>query len=143
MEKLIRPALPADLPDIDRIQRNSPEAVAWPVGDYLAYDCRVGVLDGHVAGFLVSRLVGPGESEILNLAVDPAFRRLGLARAMLEGALEAAPGDWFLEVRESNAAARRFYSGAGFREVARRARYYQDNGEAAVVMRLQPCYCHR
>jgi ribosomal-protein-alanine N-acetyltransferase len=50
--------------------------------------------------------------------------------------LASAGGPWFLEVRESNLAARSLYGKFGFREVSRRPGYYQDTGEAAVVMRL-------
>ncbi len=55
--------------------------------------------DAAVAGFLVWRQTAPDEVEILNLAVDTAFRRQGIAKALLAG-LPAC--DVFLEVRESN-----------------------------------------
>jgi ribosomal-protein-alanine N-acetyltransferase len=47
--------------------------------------------------------------------------------------------DWFLEVRESNEAARALYRQHGFEEVSIRPNYYQDTGETAVVMRRHSC----
>jgi ribosomal-protein-alanine N-acetyltransferase len=80
--------------------------------------------------------VAPGESEILNLAVDPGERRSGVARALLNEALAGAPGAWFLEVRASNAAAIRLYEQAGFERAGRRDGYYREPAEEALVMRF-------
>jgi ribosomal protein S18 acetylase RimI-like enzyme len=46
---------------------------------------------------------------------------------------------WYLEVRESNGRARNLYRKLGFEDISLRPAYYQDTGEAAVVMRLKPC----
>ena len=99
-----------------------------------------------VAGFLVTREVAPGEREILNLAVDPAERRTGIARGLVqnalargqaEDALKRVRGAWFLEVRASNAAAIRLYESAGFhaRRIAAQ-NYYYEPAEDAIVMRF-------
>ena len=76
--------------------------------------------------------------EILNLAVDPAKRRLGAGRALAQAALAegAARGAAraFLEVRESNAAALAFYARLGFSVAGRRPDYYRDPQEAAILM---------
>ncbi|MCS7314378.1 MAG: GNAT family N-acetyltransferase [Bryobacterales bacterium] len=131
----IRQARPDDLAELARIEVASPEAAMWNPREYLHYSCRVAEVEGKVAGFLVWRVTSPGEAEILNLAVWPERRRLGIATRLLESVL-ATPGyRWFLEVRESNHPARRLYEKMGFREVGRRPSYYQDTGEAAVVMR--------
>lgn len=100
----------------------------------------VALLDGRIAGFLVARETFPGngealpEREILNLAVDAALRRLGVASALLKHEL-AFGGTHFLEVRESNAAARALYRKFGFVEVGTRRDYYDDPIEKAIVMR--------
>lgn len=132
----IRRATAADLDAIARIQTAAPAASAWAPAAYLDYECRVAILDNRVAGFLVFRRLTPDEHEVLNLAVDPDYRRRGIARALLAGALADAPGAWFLEVRESNAAAVRLYSQFGFTLAGRRADYYRDPAEAAIVMRF-------
>jgi ribosomal protein S18 acetylase RimI-like enzyme/glycosyltransferase involved in cell wall biosynthesis len=135
----IRAAGPRDIDALDRIQRASPEAVLWEPHGYLQYDCRVAVLGRAVAGFVVSRTLAGGESEVLSLVVDPAHRRGGIAVRLMRQLLDGSPGTWFLEVRESNQAARKLYKKLGFEEVALRSAYYQDNGETAVVMRRQSC----
>jgi [ribosomal protein S18]-alanine N-acetyltransferase len=126
----------ADLAAIAAIQAASPEAAQWNPVDYLKHDCRVADVNSCVAGFLVTREVGPGEREILNLAVDPAERRKGLARGLVAEALAGAPGAWFLEVRASNAAAIRLYESAGFERAGRRSGYYREPAEEAIVMRI-------
>ena len=96
--------------------------------------------DNHPAGYALFSLV-VGEGEILNLAVDPAARRRGLGRQLLEGVLGAmrAAGTTtvFLEVRQSNLAAIQLYAGAGFRPVGIRRGYYRNPTEHAVTMALQ------
>lgn len=129
----IRDATTADLPEIAAIQWASPEASQWNPADYLMHRCRVAELEGSIAGFIVTRQTMPGENEVLNLAVDPAYRRRGVGRALLEAEL-AAPGAWRLEVRESNAAARALYLALGFREAGRRKNYYRNPAEAAIVL---------
>lgn len=132
----LRPARLADLAAIDAIQAASPEGVHWNPADYLKHDCRVCDLNSCVAGFLVTREVAPGESEILNIAVDPAERRTGIARRLLTDALARAKGTWFLEVRASNAAALRLYESAGFTRTGSRKNYYDEPAEDAIVMRF-------
>lgn len=135
----IRPAVKNDVPELDRIQNASPEAVLWEPHSYLEYDCRVAEVDGRVAGFVVCRQVSDGESEVLSLVVDPVLRRRGIGKRLMLDALERTPCNWFLEVRESNAPAIKLYKLLNFQEVARRPKYYQDTGETAVVMRRLSC----
>jgi ribosomal-protein-alanine N-acetyltransferase len=132
----IRPASPGDLDAIGKIQAASPQASQWPPQDYLAYHCIIAELDGEVAGFLVSRQIGPGEREILNLAVAPSARRKGLARALLAHELHYSPGEWLLEVRPSNAEALALYQSFGFQQVTVRNNYYAHPPESAIVMRI-------
>lgn len=92
----------------------------------------------EVAGYVIARGVAD-EGEILNLAVAPAHQRRGLGRMLAQRAIEtlAARGARavYLEVRESNTAARRLYEGLGFEAVARRPNYYRQPVEAALVLR--------
>jgi ribosomal-protein-alanine N-acetyltransferase len=72
----------------------------------------------------------------MNIAVDPALRRRGVATALLEQMFERAGPDesYTLEVRPSNAVAIALYERFGFRPAGTRRRYYQDTGEDAVIM---------
>jgi ribosomal-protein-alanine N-acetyltransferase len=118
----------------------SPEAAGW---DPFGYDVFVAESGGCCLGFAVVRTIPPDEHELLNLAVDPGFRRQGVGRRMLEELLAARPGLWSLEVRESNLAGREFYGRMGFREVQRRRDYYPSGPggrpEAGIVFLLRTC----
>jgi len=92
-----------------------------------------------VAGFVAYRGVGEGEHEILNLAVDPAARRRGVATALAKELLALARGDTFLEVRASNVAARNLYEKLGFHQAGVRQAYYHSPPEDGIVMRFQSC----
>jgi ribosomal-protein-alanine N-acetyltransferase len=77
---------------------------------------------------------------IMNVAVDPARRREHIATALLDEVI-ARVGDqerYTLEVRVSNDAAIRLYEGFGFLSAGIRRRYYQDNGEDALIMWRTP-----
>ena len=80
------------------------------------------------------------DAEIMSIAVDPAKRRLGAGSAMLQEIIECAKAAQaqmlFLEVRDSNEAAREMYLRAGFEELRRIKRYYRRPVEDAIVMRL-------
>jgi len=132
----IRPATKDDLVAIAKIQEASPQASHWDPGEYLAYDCVVAEVADKVCGFLVSRETAPGEREILNLAVEPSSRRKGIARALLEHQFRSYQGDWYLEVRESNAEATKLYENLHFKRVAVRKGYYDTPPESAIVMRF-------
>ena len=132
----MRPAVPADLDRIWDIQCTSPEASQWHREDYLAFDCTVATWDRQIAGCLVSREIAHREREILNVAVHPEFRRMGVAQALIRSELELFPGDHFLEVRASNDAGRKLYEKLGFREVGVRPGYYENPPEAGIVMRF-------
>lgn len=74
------------------------------------------------------------ELHVLSLAVVPAWRRRGVASALLEAALGEPPSlSVLLEVRPSNRIARSFYRALGFDEVGRRSGYY-PNGEDALLL---------
>jgi ribosomal-protein-alanine acetyltransferase len=135
----IRSGCAADLDDVAAIQAASPEAALWDVRDYLAYDFRVAICDNRVTGFLVSRSAGPDECEILNVAVSPDFRRMGVGSALVASLLAGFRGAVFLEVRASNHAAVDLYKSLCFKEVGRRSDYYQEPPDAAIVMKFHSC----
>lgn len=121
-----------DLARIAEIEAVSHRGANWEASTYLAYDLKVAETRGIIVGFMVSRSVAAGEVEILNVAVDPSFRRRGIATALINSI--TAPGV-FLEVRESNDIAIAAYGKLGFTEIGRRKDYYDDPVENAIVMR--------
>jgi ribosomal-protein-alanine N-acetyltransferase len=62
-----------------------------------------------------------------------------VARKLVESLLAESPGVVYLEVRESNRAAREFYNHMGFQAVTLRPGYYQTPPEAAIVMKFHSC----
>jgi ribosomal-protein-alanine N-acetyltransferase len=132
----IRPAQESDLAELAEIQHAAPESSQWQAQDYLAFDCQVAVAGPRIAGFLVSRSVADKEREILNIAIHPDFRRLHIATELLQAELSRWPGTHFLEVRESNVAARRLYEGLGFQAVGERPAYYDNPPETGIVMTI-------
>jgi ribosomal-protein-alanine acetyltransferase len=107
-----------------------------------------------VEGFAVAHMIASGndisveaqtlasECEIENIVVDAKWQRRAFGRKLLDELLnriqQAGCGDVFLEVRESNMAARRLYERGGFLEVGRRAKYYSQPQEDAVTYRFRP-----
>lgn len=93
--------------------------------------------DAPAVGFLVSWVVHD-ELHILNIATDPRWRRRGVAAVLLAEAFSRARAARCtlatLEVRRSNEGALLLYKAEGFRRVGIRPRYYQEEGEDAVVM---------
>lgn len=136
---IIRPAVEQDLAAIARIQSLAPEASQWDPREYLAFETRVAARDGRVEGFIVARSVAAGEWEIFNLAIAPEARRQGIGRRLLGAVLALGQGEFSLEVRESNTAARRLYEQAGFEVVTKRLRYYSNSDESAIVMKFHSC----
>jgi [ribosomal protein S18]-alanine N-acetyltransferase len=94
---------------------------------------------GAVRGYVVAWFV-LDEGEIGNLAVASEARRQGVGARLLDGAIAAVRKSdvdtLYLEVRDSNAAARALYASRGFIEVGRRRDYYRKPKEDALVLRL-------
>lgn len=90
-----------------------------------------------ILGFIAARLAAE-ELHINNMAVREGLRQGGLGSQLLGAALEEGRRRGarrsFLEVRASNLAAQRLYSKFGFELSGRRARYYADPTEDALVM---------
>ena len=92
---------------------------------------------GRIAGYVLWWYVAD-EVHIVNVAVDEAQRRRGVARRLLQAVFERARGRAMsiatLEVRYSNAPAIQLYESLDFKKIAIRKSYYADNGEDALVM---------
>ena len=143
---LTRPATLADAAGIAEAERlcfGDPWSAAGiaELFENEAVAARVALADGlemRLAGYAFARVIA-GEAEILNIAVLPLYRRQGVGRRLLDSVVAAviAGGavEVFLEVRESNTAARFLYEGRGFRAVGFRTDYYRKPRDNAVIMR--------
>ena len=144
MKPVFRIAVRDDLASLLEIENHSFALPNWTAADFLRYETVVAEVAGEVAGFVVARQTfsgsadSPAEREILNVAVAPRFRRLGIATALLEHALRQN-AVYFLEVRESNQIAQSLYRKLAFVPIARRAEYYENPREAAIVMQMKRC----
>ena len=142
---LIRPAHPSDVDLLAALEQRAQTAAHWPIEQYRKlFDgdgprrlAMVAERDGALAGFIVARAMPP-ECEIENVVVDDGHRRKGVASALLWTMVEHARGEhmkrMFLEVRESNLAARQLYESAGFAASGRRKGYYREPTEDALIL---------
>lgn len=146
----LSPAHAADIPLLMELERECPTAAHWSEQQYaelfrkapglerLAVVALGGPDGAGLLGFLVARQVGP-EWELENVAVATPARRQGVGQrllsALLTKAVETASEALFLEVRESNVAARGLYEKAGFKQTGRRRSYYANPPEDAVLYR--------
>ena len=93
--------------------------------------------DDAIAGFAVFYLTPP-ESELPDIVVDEAYRKRGIAKALLHYAfdqLQSKKVDTvFLEVRVSNTPARTLYDSLGFEEIGKRKYFYSNPIEDAICM---------
>jgi len=95
----------------------------------------VATCDGECAGYVAAYTV-VRESDILTVAVEPRFRGCGVGRELLCALFDALSGESdviFLEVRESNGAARKLYTSAGFSVIGSRKNYYKLPTEDAIL----------
>jgi ribosomal-protein-alanine N-acetyltransferase len=134
----------ADLPQVVAIERRaftSPWSLAMFVLELSkpAGICLAAEVEAELAGYLICSRYDT-VWHIMNVAVDPALRRRRIATTLLESLIGRVERDaqLTLEVRRSNAGAIELYEGFGFRAAGVRRRYYQDNGEDALVMWRTP-----
>lgn len=140
----VRAAVESDIPRVTEIEESSfsdpwsSDAFApllrAPRGLFVVADEGRGT---PVAGYSVARWVAD-EAELLNIAVCDECRGKGIGGRMLDFVVEALQKDGichiFLEVRDSNRAARALYHSRGFRELARRTAYYKKPAEDAIIL---------
>lgn len=137
---------PADLEAVTDLTRRA-DPFGWTLRNFS---------DAHASGNTLTVLTVDGvttgiaavmhvldESELLEIAVQPAMQGRGYGKALLAQAIALARRNgavrMFLEVRESNARARKMYTSFGFEETGRRKNYYPtENGrEDAILMTAQ------
>lgn len=114
----------------------------WTVAEFESLLAPANVkLFQELGGFAIFRFAGP-EAELLTIAVDPAFRRQGIAGRLLFAGHESAKlvgvEEIFLEVSEENPAAKSLYDQFGYEVRATREKYYSGpNGQKinGLVMR--------
>src|SRR5215469_17239394 len=142
----VRAGTAADLTRLMEIARYSATSAQWAQVEYekLARpesnrEFLVVVEDHRVCGFIVGREVA-GEWEIENIAISGEARRRGLGSRLLGEFLDLVRarggGEVYLEVRESNHAARKLYEKWGFIEAGRRKSYYHSPPEDAMLLRF-------
>lgn len=100
----------------------------------------VAVSGEKVAGYVGSQTV-IDESDMMNIAVAPAFRRQGIAKRLIDslilGLQERGSHTLTLEVRSSNEPAISLYRQLGFIQVGRRPNYYRNPKEDALILRKE------
>ncbi len=143
---VVRQMLPGDLMAVSDIERRSYE-FPWSRGIFrdcllAGYVCELLEADGEPRGYGILS-VAAGEAHLLNLCVDPDWRRLGFGELLLAEligrARDAAVEHLLLEVRPSNEGAIRLYRKYGFRPIGRRRGYYRSDAgrEDAMVLALR------
>ena len=135
----------ADLPQVIAIERRA-FPTPWSLAMFVlelskpSGICLSARRDGRMVGYVVCSRYDT-VWHIMNVAVDPDVRRTGVASTLLGALLERVGDDnarFTLEVRTSNAPAIELYERFGFRTAGTRRRYYQDNGEDALIMWRTP-----
>jgi len=136
-------ATPADLPDVVALERAC-YGDPWPASAFASLPendrvfFSVARVERRLMGYVVAWYV-MDEGELANLAVAPGDRGQGIGRTLLDAMLEDAASrgtkQVYLEVRDSNAAARQLYTSRGFEEVGRRKQYYRSPTEDALILR--------
>ena len=135
----------ADLPQVVAIERRS-FPTPWSLAMFVLElskpggICLAARVDGHLAGYLVCSRYDT-VWHVMNVSVAPERRRTGVASALLDellGRIDDPQAQLTLEVRPTNRGAITLYERFGFLVAGRRKRYYQDNGEDALLMWRTP-----
>ena len=142
---VVRQAKQSDLPEIMSIERasfSSPWSAKFFLEELRAPQARslLAQAKDKIIGYIIYWQL-PNEVDIHNVAVHPAYRRMGIGRMLLQFTVEQAQTGHSnrvtLEVRKSNRGAQRLYKSLGFVVCGIREGYYSDNGEDALVMVLE------
>jgi ribosomal-protein-alanine N-acetyltransferase len=143
----IRPAATADLPAMRALEKHAVTAAHWSAEHYEALfrasdPARIALIvqeERTLQGFVIARVLG-AEWEIESIAIAGPARRRGLGTRLLGELLDSARAQGaaavWLEVRESNHAARALYEKWAFLESGRRPKYYKGPEEDAILYRL-------
>ncbi len=127
--------------DVERASFYNPTTREWYESELdrpdVCYVFVIRTIESRVAGFCAFWRVAD-QIHINNLAIRPELRNRGLGRILLQHVLREAERlgavHATLEVRRSNAAARRLYEGAGFRIAGVRPSYYTHPIEDALIL---------
>lgn len=140
---MIRPMTAADVPSVAALEKlcfSDPWSVSSiaseldnPLSLWLVWE-----ENGAAAAYLGVQRVPP-QADVMNVAVSPALRRRGIARALFAELERRLPeiDELFLEVRASNSGAIALYRTLGFEQVGRRPNYYLDPREDALILRKE------
>ncbi|HKE79839.1 MAG TPA: ribosomal protein S18-alanine N-acetyltransferase [Solirubrobacteraceae bacterium] len=135
----------ADLPQVIAIERRA-FPTPWSLAMFVLELSKPGGIclaarrEGTLVGYLICSRYDT-VWHVMNVAVDPDQRRTGIATSLLLELLQRVADQnarYTLEVRTSNAGAIALYERFGFRTAGTRRRYYQDNGEDALIMWRTP-----
>ena len=135
----------ADLPQVIAIERRAFPA-PWSLAMFVlelskpAGICLAAVEGKRIVGYMVCSRYDT-VWHLMNIAVDPDLQGRGIGGAIITRLIDEIGDETArvtLEVRESNTGAIRIYERFGFRAAGLRRRYYQDNGEDAVIMWRTP-----
>ncbi|KAK9825611.1 hypothetical protein WJX74_010181 [Apatococcus lobatus] len=146
----LREAIPADVRRLLHIERSSfPKGDHTPHGfmrmsienqhkeEYKETSVLVAEINGKIEAYTVAWLVGD-ELQVIDLAVDRAWRRQGLGKLLMERlvkmCLRDPPLKVILEVRASNAAALQLYASLGYEITGRRKNYYHHPQEDGILL---------
>ncbi len=140
---MIRPMTAADVPSVAALEKLcfsdpwSASSIASELDNPLSL-WLVWEEDGTAAAYLGVQRVPP-QADVMNVAVSPALRRRGIARALFAELERRLPeiDELFLEVRASNSGAIALYRTLGFAQVGRRPNYYLDPREDALILRKE------
>lgn len=148
MSHQLRLATEADLPAIMELERASFGNDSWsrptmraelmaPHTHYI-----VAYLDEKIVGYAgLSKVASSSSADIQTIAVTDSNRRAGIGRELMQKLIEQASKlsatEIYLEVREDKPAPQQLYEQLGFQRIDRRENYYQPDGVAAIVMRLE------
>lgn len=125
-----------EIMEIERASFNCP----WSETMFLSPDEAIilAYQKNKIVGYIVYSTV-LDECHILNVAVHPDFRRMGIAQKMLDFLFNEGEKEgikfYYLEVRVDNAPAINFYKNNGFKELGLRKGYYRDGTDALVMVR--------
>ena len=141
LEKM-NPAHVAQIAELETICFSDPwseKSIASELDNKLAF-WLVAAEGDRVAGYIGSQTV-MDETDMMNVAVHPDFRRQGIAEALVNGLVEhlktMGSHCLTLEVRASNVPAIALYEKLGFSEIGRRKNYYRNPREDALILRKE------
>lgn len=133
--------------EVAKISRDSfPKAEQWDISSlkgelfkHISHNF-VALSNDTVVGFIGMWIIA-GEAQINTIAIDSKYRNQGIGTKLLKHSInyckEVNAYEINLEVRESNEAAKKLYLNLGFTLVGERKKYYSNNGETALLLKLE------